>query len=45
MVYIDDAEYTAEAMFDPQHSVLTDFRTATDRLSLRDLQTDIPVRV
>jgi hypothetical protein len=43
MVYLEDAEYVAEATFDSQHGVVTDFRTATDHLSVRDLRTDIRV--
>ncbi|MGM0929642.1 MAG: hypothetical protein ACQEXN_08030 [Actinomycetota bacterium] len=41
MVYLEDEKYTAEALFDPEHGVFADFRTATERLSVRDLQSDI----
>ncbi|MGW6174883.1 hypothetical protein ACWF5H_15450 [Arthrobacter sp. NPDC055138] len=41
MVYLEDENFSAEAMFDPEHGVVTDFRTATHRLSVRELQSDI----
>ena len=41
MVYLEDENFTAEALFDPEHGVLTDFRTASERFSVRDLQDDI----
>ena len=41
MVYIEDEDYSAEAVFDPEHGVVIDFHTASERLTVRDLQTDI----
>jgi hypothetical protein len=41
MVYIEDEDYSAEAVFDPEHGVVIDSHTASERLTVRGLQTDI----
>ena len=41
MVYLEDEDYTAEALFDPGIGAIVDFRTASERLTVRSWRTDI----
>jgi hypothetical protein len=41
MVYVEDEDYTAEALFDPDIGSIIDFRTASERLTVRNWRTDI----
>jgi hypothetical protein len=42
LVYREDEEYTATALFDDEYGVVTEFREPARSLILRDLRTDIP---